>query len=110
MSIVPLPQFEADLEQAEREAYERLKPPSTIVVRFGVMGLVGEFPYDGKAKPGNGQQRHRTVDDNKLGNPPGSGQDEAGDECPHCARDRRRGGADGARPARPEAPRPHRVR
>ncbi len=56
MSIVPLPQFEADLEQAEREAYERLKPPSTIVVRFGVMGLIGEFPYDGKAKPGCGSK------------------------------------------------------
>src|SRR5438045_2338089 len=33
MPILPLPQFEADLE-ADRKVYEALKPPKTIVVRF----------------------------------------------------------------------------
>jgi cell fate regulator YaaT (PSP1 superfamily) len=59
--ITPLPQFEADLaehlaEQADREAYERLNVPKTLVVRFGVMKMVGEFPYDGDAKPGCGSK------------------------------------------------------
>ncbi len=59
MPIVPLPQFEADLhlkEQSDREAYGALAPPKTIVVRFGSMKLVGEFPYDGSAKPGCGSK------------------------------------------------------
>lgn len=61
MPIVPLPQFEEDLaeylqEKADREAYERLSAPSTMVVRFGVMRLVGEFPYDGDSKPGCGSK------------------------------------------------------
>ncbi|GAB5497202.1 MAG: hypothetical protein Phyf2KO_22820 [Phycisphaerales bacterium] len=61
MSIVPLPQFEEDLaqylrEKEDREAYERLNAPSTMVVRFGVMRLVGEFPYDGDSKPGCGSK------------------------------------------------------
>jgi len=58
MPIHALPQFEADLEQdrREREEYERLKPPTTIVVRFGVMRLIGEYPYDGPAKPGCGSK------------------------------------------------------
>ncbi|MEM9560464.1 MAG: regulatory iron-sulfur-containing complex subunit RicT [Planctomycetota bacterium] len=61
MPIAPLPQFEADLaqhlaEQADREAYERLNAPKTIVVRFGTMKLVGEFPYKGEAKPGCGSK------------------------------------------------------
>lgn len=58
MPIVPLPQFEADVEaaRAEREAYERLKPPTSIVVRFGVTRMVGEFPYRGDAKPGCGSK------------------------------------------------------
>ena len=55
MPILPLPQFEADLE-ADRKTYEALKPPKTIVVRFGSMKLVGEFPYDGDAKPGCGSK------------------------------------------------------
>ena len=55
MPILPLPQFEADLE-ADRKAYEALKPPKTIVVRFGALKLVGEFPYDGDAKPGCGSK------------------------------------------------------
>ncbi len=61
MPITPLPQFEADLaehlkEKADREAYERLNTPSTLVVRFGVMLMVGEFPYRGDAKPGCGSK------------------------------------------------------
>lgn len=56
MSIFPLPQFEADLAEAEREAYDRLKPPTSIVVRFGSMRMIGEFPYDGGAKPGCGSK------------------------------------------------------
>lgn len=59
MPIVPLPQFEADAhlkEQADREAYARLAPPKSIVVRFGAMKLVGEFPYDGNVKPGCGSK------------------------------------------------------
>ena len=66
MSIFPLPQFEADLEQADREAYERLKAPTSIVVRFGAMKMVGEFPYEGDAKPGCGSKivvrTHRGVE------------------------------------------------
>ncbi|MEO0482998.1 MAG: regulatory iron-sulfur-containing complex subunit RicT [Planctomycetota bacterium] len=57
MPIVPLPQFEADLAQLEAEdraAYERLKPPDTVVVRFGSMKMIGEFPYSEDVKPGCG--------------------------------------------------------
>lgn len=61
MPILPLPQFEADLaiflkEKEDREAYERLNAPTSIVVRFGLMKMVGEFPYDGSAKPGCGSR------------------------------------------------------
>ncbi len=59
MSIYPLPQFEADLRELQEEdqrAYEALKAPKTIVVRFGAMKMVGEFPYDGSAKPGCGSK------------------------------------------------------
>jgi cell fate regulator YaaT (PSP1 superfamily) len=55
MPIHPLPQFEADLEE-DRKIYERLKPPTSIVVRFGVMSMIGEFPYSGDAKPGCGSK------------------------------------------------------
>jgi cell fate regulator YaaT (PSP1 superfamily) len=55
MPIVPLPQFEADLE-ADRKAYEALKPPTTVVARFGVMKMVGEFPFDLDVKPGCGSK------------------------------------------------------
>jgi cell fate regulator YaaT (PSP1 superfamily) len=55
MPILPLPQFEADLE-ADRLAYQALKPPKTIVVRYGALKMVGEFPYDGDAKPGCGSR------------------------------------------------------
>lgn len=61
MPIHPLPQFEEDLatyleEKADREAYERLNAPTSIVVRFGYMRMVGEFPYKGDAKPGCGSK------------------------------------------------------
>jgi cell fate regulator YaaT (PSP1 superfamily) len=59
MPIVPLPQFEADLAQLheeDRQAYEALKAPKTLVVRFGSMKLIGEYPYDGSAKPGCGSK------------------------------------------------------
>lgn len=60
MRIEPLPVFEADADPRHRsgmtdeEMYARLEPPKTIVVRYGRMKLVGEFPYDGDAKPGCG--------------------------------------------------------
>lgn len=61
MTISPLPQFEADLaeylkEKADREAYEKLNAPSSIVVRFGYSMMVGEFPYRGEVKPGCGSK------------------------------------------------------
>ncbi|MFI4893514.1 MAG: stage 0 sporulation family protein [Phycisphaerales bacterium JB058] len=61
MPIVPLPQFEEDLaqylrEKEDREAYERLSAPTTMVVRFGAMLMIGEFPYDGDSKPGCGSK------------------------------------------------------
>jgi len=59
MPIYPLPQFEADLkaqQEADRKVYDALKAPKTMVVRFGAMKLVGEFPYDGSAKPGCGSK------------------------------------------------------
>ena len=60
MSIFPLPVFEADADPRHRSAmtdeeiYEQLAPPKTIVVKFGRLRFVGEFPYEGDAKPGCG--------------------------------------------------------
>jgi cell fate regulator YaaT (PSP1 superfamily) len=60
MQIFPLPQFEADLKEhldaEDKKAYEALQPPKTVVVRFGAMKLIGEFPYDLKVKPGCGSK------------------------------------------------------
>ncbi len=62
MSIFPLPVFERDADPANRtaltdeEIYAKLKPPSSIVVRFGRMKLVGEYPYRGDSKPGCGSK------------------------------------------------------
>ena len=73
MPITPLPQFEADLaehlaEQEDREAYERLNAPKTIVIKHGVMGLVAELPYNGTAKPGCGSKMvARTTRGTELG-------------------------------------------
>ena len=53
MSIMPLPVFEADADPARRDAmteqelYDQLEPPKTIVVRFGSMKMIGEFPQVG---------------------------------------------------------------
>jgi cell fate regulator YaaT (PSP1 superfamily) len=54
MPIHPLPQFEADLAEQDKALYERMKPPSSVVVRFGVTKMVGEFPFDLDVKPGCG--------------------------------------------------------
>jgi len=58
MPINPLPQFEEDVKAYEEElaAYQRLKIPETIVVRFGFMMLVGEYPYKGDVVPGCGSK------------------------------------------------------
>jgi cell fate regulator YaaT (PSP1 superfamily) len=60
MPIYPLPQFEADLkvqlEEEDRLAYEALKAPKSLVVRFGSIKMIGEFPYDGTVKPGCGSK------------------------------------------------------
>ena len=56
MPIMPLPQFEADLAEQDRALYESLKPPTSLVVKFGIMKLIGEFPYSGDAKPGCGSK------------------------------------------------------
>jgi len=59
MSIFPLPQFETDLDDqrhADIIAYKKLKPPTSMVLRFGSMKLIGEFPYSGDAKPGCGSK------------------------------------------------------
>ncbi|MBX3354153.1 MAG: hypothetical protein KF724_00465 [Phycisphaeraceae bacterium] len=62
MSIVPLPIFERDADPSHRdsltdaETYARLRPPTSIVVRYGRRLMVGEFPYDGDSKPGCGSK------------------------------------------------------
>lgn len=59
MPIYPLPQFESDvkqLEEEDRKLYESMKAPKTVVVRFGAMKMIGEFPYDGTVKPGCGSK------------------------------------------------------
>ncbi|TDJ56807.1 MAG: hypothetical protein E2O40_03935 [Planctomycetota bacterium] len=67
MSIFPLPVFEADADPRHRssmtdeEIYERLAPPKTIVVKFGRLGTVGEFPYEGDEKPGCGTRLTATT-------------------------------------------------
>jgi len=53
MPIHPLPVIEEE-DEAERKALERLKPPESIVVRFGHMRQIGEFPYEGEEIPGCG--------------------------------------------------------
>lgn len=68
MLIQPLPQFEADMKEieADRRAYRAMKPPRTIVVRYGYMKMIGEFPYRGDEKPGCGSkivvQTHRGIE------------------------------------------------
>lgn len=52
-SIVPLPVM---LEEEDRKIYEKLAPPSSMVVRYGYMKLIAELPYDGEGKPGCGSK------------------------------------------------------
>jgi len=40
----------------DEEIYARLKPPTSIVVKFGRMKLIAEYPYRGDAKPGCGSK------------------------------------------------------
>jgi len=61
MPIVPLPRFEAEadpkargLSEEELRTYERLKPPDTVVVKYGRMGMIGEFPARLDRTPGCG--------------------------------------------------------
>ena len=51
MPIHPLPVLS---EEAEEKALNALKPPETIVVRYGRMKLIGEFKYRGDEIPGCG--------------------------------------------------------
>jgi cell fate regulator YaaT (PSP1 superfamily) len=53
---ISLPQVVLDLEEEDRQKYAALSAPKAIVVRYGYMKLVGEFPYDGDAKPGCGSK------------------------------------------------------
>ncbi len=56
MAILPLAQFEEDMAEQDKATYERLKPPSSIVAKFGCMGLIGEFPFSLDVKPGCGSK------------------------------------------------------
>jgi cell fate regulator YaaT (PSP1 superfamily) len=61
LPILPLPQFEADLaehlkDESDRIAYEKLNAPKTLVVRYGYLKMVGEFPWQSKEKPGCGSK------------------------------------------------------
>ena len=57
MSIFPLPVFETDADphhrsvMTEEEREASLAPPKSIVVKFGCMGAVAEFSYDGDVRP-----------------------------------------------------------
>ena len=57
-----LPVFEEEADPLTRdlsdieESYKNRKPPTSIVVRYGSMRMVGEYPYDGPAKPGCGSK------------------------------------------------------
>ena len=62
MSIFPLPVFEADADPSNRdsltleEQLEKLTPPETLVVRFGSMGMVGEYKQAGGIRAGCGSK------------------------------------------------------
>ncbi len=53
---ITLPQVVLDLEEEDRKAFEALKPPASMVVRYGYMKFVAELPYDGKDKVGCGSK------------------------------------------------------
>ncbi len=60
VSIFPLPIFERDADPSFRDtdqaAYDALQAPTTMVVRYGAMRMIGEFTHDGDAKPGCGSK------------------------------------------------------
>ena len=62
MKIMPLPQFEADADPERRSALTvaeqaaRLQKPATIVVKYGDLGWVGEYAWEGDASPGCGSK------------------------------------------------------
>jgi len=61
MSIVPLPVFEADADPHHRspsaeEILANRPPPESVVVRFGKMGMIGEYEYSGDTHPTCGNQ------------------------------------------------------
>jgi len=53
-SIMPLPVMLE--EEQDRQAYEQLEPPKSIVCRYGYMRMIAELPYSGDAKPGCGSK------------------------------------------------------
>lgn len=52
-SIFPLPVM---LDEEDQKVYDELKPPTSMVVRYGYQRMVAELPYDGQAKPGCGSK------------------------------------------------------
>ncbi len=58
MPIYPLEQFEADVTAYEKELIEHAKSiePRTVVVRFGSLKLIGEYPALRSVKPGCGSK------------------------------------------------------
>ena len=60
MSIFPLEQFEIDVAEQQRQAEERARvqreQPRTVVVRFGRLRLIGEYPFKGEVQPGCGSK------------------------------------------------------
>jgi len=56
MPIHPLPQFEADLKELEEARAKAAESPSTVVVRFGALKFVAEYPYREKTRPGCGSK------------------------------------------------------
>lgn len=61
MPIIPLPVFEEEADPVKRglteeeiARYEGLRPPETVVVRYGRMRLIGEFPCQLDRAPGCG--------------------------------------------------------
>jgi len=53
--ITPLPVM-AELDEEDRKVYEALKPPKSIVVRYGYQKMVAELPYSGDSTPGCGSK------------------------------------------------------
>ncbi|MEZ6317198.1 MAG: hypothetical protein R3B49_00390 [Phycisphaerales bacterium] len=58
VAITPLPQFEEELAELESERARAAlsRVPESVVVRYGVMQMVGEFPYRGDERPGCGSK------------------------------------------------------